>query len=156
MGRNVNVGAKGSRILAAMVGVRRKKDKEAERDITKQNERVLLGFRNAYVFDVSQTKGVDLPTMPEVRGEPGDNIERLAAFLKEQDTQGLVAPKVIELDPACPTAPSGHPMRDHHRPRRMSRSQGEETWRVGPSVTLPDPDRLGEWIRLLADGKGSI
>ena len=30
MGRNVNAGAKGIRILAPMVGVRRKKDKEAE------------------------------------------------------------------------------------------------------------------------------
>jgi len=48
MGRSVNAGAKGIRILAPMVGVRRKKDKEAEKDITKQNERVLLGFRNAY------------------------------------------------------------------------------------------------------------
>jgi len=87
MGRSVNAGAKGIRILAPMVGVRRKNDKEAEKDITKQNERVLLGFRNAYVFDVSQTNGVDLPTMHEVRGEPGENIERLAAFLKEQDIQ---------------------------------------------------------------------
>jgi hypothetical protein len=84
MRRSVNAGAKGIRILAPMVGVRRKKDKDAEKDITKQNERVLLGFRNAYVFDVSQTNGVDLPTMHEVRGEPGENIERLAAFLKEQ------------------------------------------------------------------------
>jgi hypothetical protein len=87
MGRSVNAGAKGIRILAPMVGVRRKKDKEAEKDITKQNERVLLGFRNAYVFDVSQTNGVDLPTMHEVRGEPGENIERLAAFLTEQGIQ---------------------------------------------------------------------
>jgi hypothetical protein len=69
------------------IGVRRKKDKEAEKDITKQNERILLGFRNAYVFDVSQTNGVDLPTMHEVRGEPGENLERLAAFLKEQSIQ---------------------------------------------------------------------
>ena len=49
LGRSVNAGAKGIRILAPIVGVRRKKDKEAEKDITKQNERVLLGFRNAYV-----------------------------------------------------------------------------------------------------------
>ena len=87
MGRSVNAGAKGIRILAPMVGVRRKKDKDAEKDITKQNERVLLGFRNAYVFDISQTNGVALPTMHEVRGEPGENIERLAAFLKEQGIQ---------------------------------------------------------------------
>ena len=51
LGRSVNAGAKGIRILAPIVGVRRKKDEEAQKDITKQNERVLLGFRNAYVFD---------------------------------------------------------------------------------------------------------
>lgn len=41
--------------VAPIVGVRRKKNEEANKDITKQNERVLVGFRNAYVFDVSQT-----------------------------------------------------------------------------------------------------
>jgi hypothetical protein len=83
----VKAGQKGIRILAPLVGVRRKKDKEAEKDITKQNERVLLGFRNAYVFDVSQTDGVDLPNMREVSGDPGDNIDRLAAFLKSKGIQ---------------------------------------------------------------------
>jgi antirestriction factor ArdC-like protein len=87
MGRSVNAGAKGIRILAPMVGVRRKKDKDAEKYITKQNERVLLGFHNAYVFDVSQTNGVDLPTMHEMIGDPGDNIDRLAAFVKSKGIQ---------------------------------------------------------------------
>jgi hypothetical protein len=87
LGRSVKAGQKGIRILAPLVGVRRKKDKEAEKDITKQNERVLLGFRNAYVFDVSQTDGVDLPNMREVSGDPGDNIDRLAAFLKSKGIQ---------------------------------------------------------------------
>ena len=53
-------------------------DEEAEKDITKQNTRVLVGFRNAYVFDVEQTEGVDLPAMREVYGEVGDNYDRLA------------------------------------------------------------------------------
>jgi len=51
LGRSVKAGQKGIRILAPIVGVRRKKDADASQDITKQNERVLLGFRNAYVFD---------------------------------------------------------------------------------------------------------
>jgi len=93
-GRSVNAGAKGIRILAPIVGVRRKKDKEAEKDITKQNERVLLGFRNAYVFDVSQTNGVDLPTMHEVSGDPGENIDRLAAFLKSKGIQLVYNEKI--------------------------------------------------------------
>ena len=81
LGRSVNAGAKGIRILAPVVGVRRKKDAEAEKDITRQNERVLLGFRNAYVFDIAQTNGVDLPEMESVIGDPGENIERLTEFL---------------------------------------------------------------------------
>jgi len=87
LGRSVKAGQKGIRILAPIVGVRRKKDEEAQKDITKQNERVLLGFRNAYVFDVSQTDGVDLPEMREISGDPGENLERLAAFVRGRGIQ---------------------------------------------------------------------
>jgi hypothetical protein len=45
-----------------MIGVRRKKPEEAAKDITKQNKPVLVGFRTAHVFDVSQTEGAELPT----------------------------------------------------------------------------------------------
>src|ERR1700761_572729 len=84
LGRSVNAGAKGIRILAPIIGVRRKKDEEAEKDITKQNTRAVLGFRNTYVFDISQTSGVDLPELHQVSGDPGENIGRIAAFLKAQ------------------------------------------------------------------------
>jgi hypothetical protein len=94
LGRSVKAGSKGIRILAPIVGVRRKKDDEAEKDITKQNTRVLLGFRNAYVFDVSQTDGVDLPELREVKGDPGENIDRLAAFLKGQGIQLVYNEKI--------------------------------------------------------------
>src|SRR6201985_827200 len=94
LGRSVNAGAKGIRILAPIVGVRRKKDEEAEKDITTQNTRALLGFRNAYVFDISQTSGVDLPEMHQVSGDPGENIEHLAAFLKEQGIQLVYNAKI--------------------------------------------------------------
>jgi len=94
LGRSVNAGAKGIRILAPIVGVRRKKDEEANKDITQQNERVLLGFRNAYVFDVSQTNGVDLPALHEVTGDPGENIDRLAAFVKSKGIQLVYSEKI--------------------------------------------------------------
>jgi len=87
LGRSVKAGQKGIRILAPIVGVRRRKDADASQDITKQNERVLLGFRNAYVFDVSQTDGVELPALHEVTGDPGENIDRLAAFVKANGIQ---------------------------------------------------------------------
>jgi hypothetical protein len=39
------------RILAPIIGIRRKTDKEAEKDPAYQNKPVLVGFRNAYVFE---------------------------------------------------------------------------------------------------------
>jgi len=94
LGRNVKAGQKGIRILAPIVGVRRKKDEEASKDITKQNERALLGFRNAYVFEVSQTDGVALPEMREVSGDPGENLERLAAFVQSKGIQLVYSPNI--------------------------------------------------------------
>ena len=52
LGRKVKKGEHGIRILAPMIGVRRKKGEEAEKDIRTQNQAVLVGFRAAYVFDV--------------------------------------------------------------------------------------------------------
>src|ERR1700728_3606959 len=84
LGRRVKKGEKGIRILAPIIGTKRKKDEEAEKDITKQNTRVLVGFRNAYVFDVAQTDGAELPAMREMSGSVGDNHERLVSFIEEQ------------------------------------------------------------------------
>ena len=94
LGRSVNAGAKGIRILAPIIGVRRKKEEEADKDITKQNTREILGFRNAYVFDISQTNGVDLPEFSRVSGDPGESVERLAAFVKAQGIQLVYNAKI--------------------------------------------------------------
>jgi hypothetical protein len=51
MGRKVKKGERGIRILAPIIGIRRKKDEEAEKDITTQNRAALVGFRSAYVFE---------------------------------------------------------------------------------------------------------
>jgi N-terminal domain of anti-restriction factor ArdC len=87
LGRKVKKGERGIRILAPIVGVKRKKDEEAEKDITKQNTRVLVGFRNAYVFDVSQTEGAELPALREMSGEVGENRARLIAFINKQSIE---------------------------------------------------------------------
>jgi hypothetical protein len=84
MGRKVKKGEKGIRILAPIIGVRRKKNEEAEKDPTKQNTAVLVGFRSAYVFDVSQTDGADLPEMRQIQGDVGENCDRLVAFIERQ------------------------------------------------------------------------
>jgi antirestriction protein ArdC len=94
LGRKVKKGEKGIRILAPIIGIKRKRDEEAEKDITKQNTRVLVGFRNAYVFDVSQTDGTELPTMREMRGTVGDNRDRILSFIKEQGIELVFTEKI--------------------------------------------------------------
>jgi len=85
LGRKVKKGEHGIRILAPMIGIRRKKDEEAEKDIRTQNQAVLVGFRNAYVFDVSQTEGAELPELTEkVTGSVGEYRERLIDFVIAQ------------------------------------------------------------------------
>ena len=84
LGRRVKKGEKGIRILAPIIGVKRKPQEEAEKDITRQNVPVLVGFRSAYVFDVSQTEGAELPAMREINGNVGENRDRLLAFIEKQ------------------------------------------------------------------------
>jgi hypothetical protein len=90
LGRRVKKGERGIRILAPVIGIRRKKDAEAAKDIRTQNEATLVGFRSAYVFDISQTDGAELPEFSEkVRGDVGEYRERLI---------DLVISQGIELD----------------------------------------------------------
>jgi antirestriction protein ArdC len=94
LGRRVKKGEKGIRILAPIIGIKRKPDAEAEKDITKQNTRVLVGFRNAYVFDVEQTEGVELPAMREVYGDVGENHDRLVSFIEKQGIELVFTEKI--------------------------------------------------------------
>jgi hypothetical protein len=86
LGRFVKRGEKGIRILAPIVGIRRKKDDEANAssDPAVINKPVLVGFRSAYVFDVSQTEGAELPEMRQISGDVGDNRDRLVSFIERQ------------------------------------------------------------------------
>jgi len=84
LGRKVKKGEKGIRILAPIIGVRRKAKEEAEKDPAYTNKPVLVGFRNAYVFDVSQTDGAELPAMHEVYGDVGEAHDRLLSFIERQ------------------------------------------------------------------------
>ncbi len=94
LGRKVKKGERGIRILAPIIGIKRKKDEEAEKDITKQNTRVLVGFRNAYVFDVEQTEGAELPAMREIYGDVGENHDRLVSFIERQGIELFFTEKI--------------------------------------------------------------
>jgi len=94
LGRKVKRGEKGIRILAPIIGIKRKPDEEAEKDVTEQNTRALVGFRNAYVFDVEQTEGAELPAMREICGDGGENHDRLVSFVKSQRIELFFTEKI--------------------------------------------------------------
>jgi len=84
LGRRVKKREHGIRIIAPIIGVKRKPQEEAEKDLTKQNVAVLVGFRAAYVFHVSQTDGAELPEHASVKGDAGENRDRLIEFINAQ------------------------------------------------------------------------
>jgi hypothetical protein len=94
LGRRVKGGEKGIMILAPVVGRRSKrasattelKQRSSETDDARspaagEGTLRLRGFRPAYVWDVSQTEGKDLPQPQRVKGESGDYLDRLVQFV---------------------------------------------------------------------------
>lgn len=80
-GRFVRKSEKGIAILAPVLLKREVKDEQ----VAKADSRILqqlVGFRTAFVFDVSQTEGQDLPEFATVKGDVGEHTERLRSFLR--------------------------------------------------------------------------
>ena len=79
LGRFVKKGEKGIMILAPIV--RQKPEDDDERQ---EIPRPIAGFRPAYVFDISQTDGKELPRIGVVEGDPLEHIDWLRRFATEQ------------------------------------------------------------------------
>jgi N-terminal domain of anti-restriction factor ArdC len=79
LGRFVKKGEKGIMILAPVV---RRKTENAEP--TETDASTAVGFRAAYVFDISRTDGRELPEIGGVSGDPRDYHERLGKFVAAQ------------------------------------------------------------------------
>jgi len=100
LGRFVKKGEKGIMILAPIV---RRKNESAKQDETDESS-TAVGFRAAYVFDISQTDGQELPTIGSVNGEPREYRERLAKFVTGQ---GIVLEYSEDIAPARGTSAGG-------------------------------------------------
>jgi antirestriction protein ArdC len=92
LGRFVKKGEKGILILAPIV--RRKSENEEDQ---KESSTSVAGFRAAYVFDVSQTDGKELPHIGTVQGDPSRCGEQLRSFASAQS---------ISLDYSMEIAPA--------------------------------------------------
>jgi antirestriction protein ArdC len=99
LGRFVRKGEKGIMILAPIV--RQKEDHDEEHDET---SRRITGFRAAYVFDVSQTDGQELPQIGTVEGDPCQYGVKLRSFAS---TQGIAVEYSTEIVPARGTSYGG-------------------------------------------------
>jgi antirestriction protein ArdC len=92
LGRHVRKGEKGIAILAPVI-CKRKRDSEEpsqeDNSTTAQSVGHLVAFRSAYVFDIAQTDGQDLPEFATVQGDPQQYLEKLKT---------LVASHAITLD----------------------------------------------------------
>jgi antirestriction protein ArdC len=93
-GRKVKKGESGIAIVAPC---RYKKKVENEAG-EQETGYALRGFTVAYVFDVEQTEGDELPEFTAVNGEPGDALERIKAYI---DELGIELVYHSSLGPSC-------------------------------------------------------
>ena len=100
LGRFVKKGEKGILILAPIIRKKAENNDETEPD----ESSTAVGFRAAYVFDISQTDGQELPEIGSVNGDPREYRERLANFVAEQ---GIALEYSEDIAPARGTSAGG-------------------------------------------------
>jgi antirestriction protein ArdC len=100
LGRFVKKGEKGILILAPIV---RRRHENTEQNETDESSTAVY-FRAAYVFDISQTDGQELPEIGSVNGDPSEYRERLGKFIAEQ---GIALEYSQDIAPARGTSAGG-------------------------------------------------
>jgi len=97
LGRFIRKGEKGIMIFVPIVRRKAQKDDEDREEVS----RPVAGFRPAFVFDISQTDGKELPQIGIVRGDPSQHAERLRRFAS---AQGIAIEYSKEIAPARGTS----------------------------------------------------
>jgi antirestriction protein ArdC len=100
LGRFVKKGEKGILILAPIVRTKNQSVAQTETD----ESSTAVGFRAAYVFDISQTDGQELPEIGNVNGDPREYRERLGKFVTDQ---GILLEYSHDIAPARGTSAGG-------------------------------------------------
>ncbi|MGH9621479.1 MAG: ArdC family protein [Bryobacteraceae bacterium] len=97
-GRHVRKGEKGIAILAPIVCKAKREAADQQEEDASAVETVgrLAGFRQAYVFDILQTEGRDLPEFASVKGDPREHLQTLKALVASHsialDYDSMIAP----------------------------------------------------------------
>ena len=91
LGRQVKKEEKGIMILAPIVVKRKEADQTRpspnDMGAKKNDESRVAGFRTAFVFDVSQTEGKELPQFAKTTGDPKDFADKLKTLVEKQGIQ---------------------------------------------------------------------
>lgn len=93
LGRYVKQGEKGLLILAPIVARKIETEGDGDRD-ERETARTVRGFRAAYVFDVSQTEGAELPEFSQISGNPGEMLTRVQAYVRSLGIELESAPQL--------------------------------------------------------------
>jgi antirestriction protein ArdC len=80
LGRQVRQGEKGIMILAPIF---RKRTENASEPTTKNDGRIVAGYRAVYVWDEQQTTGKSLPEIGQVTGDPSSYLARLEEYARK-------------------------------------------------------------------------
>lgn len=97
LGRHVRKGEKGIAILAPIICKRKREEQEQDdNSSTAQAIGQLVGFRSAYVFDIAQTDGLEMPQFATVKGDPQQHLDRLKQLVTSHgitlDYDNAIAP----------------------------------------------------------------
>ena len=88
LGRHVKTGEKGIMIFAPILTKERETSPRAanqDQTATKKNDVFrVAGFRTAFVFDVEQTEGKELPQFAKTTGDPKEFADKLKALVAKQ------------------------------------------------------------------------
>jgi hypothetical protein len=154
LGRFVKKGEHGIAILAPCVK-RRRSDRvpaKPKRDLSVKHaeadtDDVVIGFRGAHVFDISQTEGAPVPEFACVNGDPSVFTDRLKAHIADQGIElsyseriaparGITAGRQIVLLPGLPAGEEFSTLAHEAAHAAMHRNDGREQ----PSKTVRETE----------------
>ncbi len=128
--------------------------KEEKNEEPTESTSAVAGFRAAYVFDITQTDGKELPAIGTVQGDPKDCTVRLQAFAKAQGIS-------LEYRPGSGRAGVGlsRHRRRHERERSGPRTPAAENAAAPPRSASArrkrKPPPLWSRARLASTGSAS-
>ena len=97
LGRHVKRNEKGIAIMAPIIWRRKMLQLDNDENEQERKEETALAFKTAYVFDISQTDGKQLPEFARVDGDPGFYTERLREYVTKKTLYWSTAMRLVLL-----------------------------------------------------------